>query len=79
MTPNCPYLLRVDKPNFHPGGTCLRGEAMTPMDRCALKPKKDNFGRVYNVTRYVLSGGDPIGCAHPCSGNCPLKREAAND
>lgn len=77
MPSACKYLLTVEKPNFHPGGTCLRGESMTPLDRCSLKPKKDNFGRIMNVWRWINSGGDPIGVAHPCSGNCPLKREAA--
>jgi len=69
----CKFLLRVDKPGFHPGGTALRGEAMTPSDRCQLKPKKDNFGRRHDVLRWIYSGGDAITVAHPCSGNCPLK------
>ena len=72
----CPNLLKVDKANFHPGGTCLRGEATTPSDRCALKPKKDNFGRKYDTVRWVMSGGSPMTVAHPCSGNCPLKVKA---
>jgi hypothetical protein len=46
---------------------------MTPSDRCALKPKKDNFGRRHDVWRWVNSGGSPLTVAHPCSGNCPLK------
>jgi hypothetical protein len=51
----------------------LRVEMMTPQDRCALKPKKDNAGRRHDVWRWVNSGGDPITVAHPCSGNCPLR------
>jgi hypothetical protein len=70
---HCNFILAVDKANFHPGGTAFRGEAMTPSDRCALKPKKDNFGRLHNPIRWVMSGGSPMTVAHPCSGNCPLK------
>jgi hypothetical protein len=44
---------------------------MTPDDRCALKPKKDNFGRLHNPIRWVLSGGSPVSVAHPCDGRCP--------
>ena len=69
----CQFILSVEKANFHPGGTALRGEAMTPSDRCALKPKKDNFGRKHDPVRWVMSGGSPVSVAHPCSGNCPLK------
>lgn len=69
----CRFLLTVEKSNFHPGGTALRVEAMTPSDRCALKPKKDNFGCRHDPLRWVMSGGSPITVAHPCSGNCPLK------
>lgn len=69
----CLHILKVEKANFHPGGTCLRGEAMTPSDRCALKPKNDNFGRKHDPVRWVMSGGSPMTVAHPCSNNCPLK------
>jgi hypothetical protein len=69
----CDFILSVEKANFHPGGTALRGEAMTPSDRCALKPKKDNFGRKHDPIRWVMSGGSPITVAHPCSAACPLK------
>lgn len=69
----CEFLLVPEKANFHPGGTALRGEAMTPGDRCALKPKKDNFGRRHDVWRWINSGGSPLTVAHHCSGNCPLK------
>lgn len=47
------------------------------MDRCAQKPKSDDFGRTYEVLRWIGSGGSPITCAWPCSGNCPLDREDA--
>lgn len=53
----CKYLLAVEKANFHPGGTALRGEAMTPGD----------------PIRWVMSGGCPTTVARTCSGNCPLK------
>ena len=69
----CDFLLVVEKANFHPGGTALRVETMMPSDRCALKPKKDNFGRRHDPLRWVMSGGSPITVAHPCTGNCPLK------
>lgn len=69
----CQYLLHVDDENFHPGGTCLRGEAMSPADRCQLKPKKDNFGRKYDILRWIYSGGSAVSVAHACTGNCPLK------
>ncbi len=69
----CEFLLVTEKENFHPGGTSLRVETATPSDRCALKPKKDNFGRIHDVSRWIGSGGSPLTVAHPCSGNCPLK------
>jgi hypothetical protein len=56
----CDFTLRVEKANFHTGGTALRGEAMTTSDRCALKPKKDNFGRKHDPVRWVMSGGSPV-------------------
>lgn len=72
----CQHKLVVDKPLFHPGGTALRVEIIEPIDRCALKPRKDDFGRLYDPIRWVLSGGSPMTVAYPCSGNCPLEREA---
>lgn len=75
----CAYLLSVEKPNFHPAGTALRVETMSPTDRCSLRPKTDNFGRTISVIRWIGSGGDPIGCAEMCHGpnstTCP-EREA---
>ena len=68
----CKFLLAVEETNFHPGGTSLRGEAMAPSARCALKPKKDNAGRMHDPIRWVMSGGSPVTVAHMCSGNCPL-------
>ena len=69
----CKFLLPVDKPGFHPGGTAFRVETFTPGDRCQLKPKKDNFGRRHDILRWICSGGDAITVAHWCDGNCPLK------
>ena len=57
----------------------LRVEISTPASRCELIPKKDQFGREYNVARYVFSGGDPIDCAGMCVGKmshrCPLPKK----
>jgi len=70
----CEHLLPVEKMLVHPGGTALRIEVLEAADRCALKPKRDRFGRYFNPVRWVLSGGSPIDAAHPCSGNCPLRQ-----
>lgn len=74
----CPYRLAVERPLFHPGGTCLRIETIDPTDRCALKPRRDNFGRLHNPVRWVLSGGSPITVAEACDGVCP-SQAADND
>ena len=51
----------------------FRVEIFPPAPRCALKPKRDNAGRLHDVWRWVNSGGDPITVARPCSGRCPLR------
>lgn len=70
----CPHMMRPgDLPIQR---NALRIEIMLPQPRCALRPKKDQFGRRYNVVRYVLSGGDAIDAACRCVGQgapgCPL-------
>lgn len=37
-----------------------------------LNQKKIMWGRLYNPTRWVLSGGSPITVVYPCSENCPV-------
>jgi len=55
----------------------LRVEAITPGPVCVLRPKVDQFGRRYEVVRWVGSGGDPASAAMPCVGPegcaCPLR------
>ena len=51
---NCAHLLPVARMNFHPGGTALRIEVLDQADRCALKPKKDFFGRYCNPVHWVF-------------------------
>lgn len=50
----------------------LRIEIMPPELRCAMLPKTDQYGREYDVGRWVLSGGDPVTAAHPCVGGSSL-------
>lgn len=75
---NCCELLR---PNSLPlQKNALRIEAITAEPRCALRPKKDQFGRKYNVARFVVSGGCASQAAKPCVGpdspRCPRNVEA---
>lgn len=70
---SCEHYLRFESAGFHPGGTCLRIETMTPAARCALKPTAHARARRINVVRWVLSGGSPIDVCHPCSACCPLE------
>lgn len=72
----CPHKMRPEDLGYHPGGTAYRVETFSPAPRCELLPKKDQFGREYNVIRYVFSGGSPIDAAEECVGRnsprCPL-------
>jgi len=55
----------------------LRVEIITPCPVCILRPKVDQFGRRYEVFRWVGSGGDPTSAAMPCVGRnsrlCPCR------
>jgi hypothetical protein len=51
----------------------LRVEIMTPELRCEILPKTDQYGREYDVGRWVLSGGDPTTAAHSCVGGNSLR------
>jgi hypothetical protein len=69
----CTHLL---KPHDLPlQSNALRVEIMPPAQRCSMLPKTDGFDRLFDVGRWVLSGGDPVTAAHPCVGSnnpdCP--------
>lgn len=63
---SCPHKI---KPHDLPlQRNALRVEAITPGPVCVLRPKVDQFGRCYEVLRWIGSGGDPASVAKPCVG-----------
>ena len=70
----CKYRVVMEGELYHEGGTALRVESISPMDRCMLRPKKDKAGRVLDPIRWIGSGGNPMGCLEPCDiQECPLR------
>jgi hypothetical protein len=61
----------------------LRVEIMPVAPRCRARPHTDQWGREYNVTRYILSGGNAINCCKLCasrlSDKCPLHRPSVSE
>ncbi len=74
LTKNCHNRIEhvYDKQSNQP-----RVEIMTAGPRCRERPNTDQFGREYNVTKYILSGGNAINCCKLCVGRlsdkCPLR------
>lgn len=77
MKDRCCHLLLPASPRLQ--SNALRVEIIEAAPRCALRPKTDDFGRLYRPVTYVMSGGQPMDAAHPCMGTdslaCPRNVE----
>ena len=73
MSAECPY--RIEFSGLSNQKNALRVEIMAPTFYCTLRPRKDNFGRTYDVLRYFGSGGCVFDAALPCElKECPLNK-----
>jgi hypothetical protein len=79
MNPDdCKYRHIPESLNYHPGGTCLRMETMTPSALCLLRMTETAMARRIDPLRWLGSGGNLSGICEPCNiAECPQREVEA--